>query len=497
MDVLLFLLKVDTVMFELETFIRDATKKQLSSSQMNTSTPVNLNPLDELKDLRQTLRDAEVRRELELITHKLMISKEQCFVRHAHKKQKAAELKLFEDRNRLRELEESLSESQLTIIAITGQNEELNESIKQLRKEKDLHEIERLSFQAKQRKCEISHQGKGDVKRFLRLNQLEKETLRDLKECLNHKKESLKENKSAISQIKKEIDLLCFKRNKLRLGVNRISKTSLKTRASPLIKFRENRKDTIHVINKVLRSFNHYDQLKFSDSNFKWNVTMKSLKSNLIMVRKSLNNACIKDLPKPKKKRLSNSTESGLKKGESRSFLKQPVIYPSLSDNLWEKIYKPLCQSPISASESCLPDISSIDLSKYASSIPRTSILFKPTPVSKFFGKTYGDRRVSLLRWCKAKVKPYGLPMYEFSYSWTSGRALCAIIHSYRPDLIDKSYIFNKKPLETLTYGVTAAKSLGVTCSVDFVAECQQRHPNFVNVLKFMIDLQDCLQASE
>lgn len=44
----------------------------------------------------------------------------------------------------------------------------------------------------------------------------------------------------------------------------------------------------------------------------------------------------------------------------------------------------------------------------------------------------------TLLMWLKTQVKPYdSLSVEDFSKSFKNGLALCAIIHRYRPDLID------------------------------------------------------------
>lgn len=44
----------------------------------------------------------------------------------------------------------------------------------------------------------------------------------------------------------------------------------------------------------------------------------------------------------------------------------------------------------------------------------------------------------TLLNWLKAQVEPYdSIHVEDFAKSFKNGLALCAIIHRYRPDLVD------------------------------------------------------------
>ncbi|XP_054504649.2 F-actin-monooxygenase MICAL1 isoform X1 [Agelaius phoeniceus] len=75
-------------------------------------------------------------------------------------------------------------------------------------------------------------------------------------------------------------------------------------------------------------------------------------------------------------------------------------------------------------------------------------------------GKRKSDNRLStvapgavceeLLSWCQASTAGYpGVAVTNFSTSWTSGLALCALIHRFRPDLVDFDSVDPQDAIQT------------------------------------------------
>ncbi|KAM6114658.1 F-actin-monooxygenase MICAL1 [Phoenicopterus ruber ruber] len=61
-----------------------------------------------------------------------------------------------------------------------------------------------------------------------------------------------------------------------------------------------------------------------------------------------------------------------------------------------------------------------------------------------------GDAYEELLRWCQASTAGYrGVAVTDFTTSWTSGLALCALVHHFRPDLVDFDSVDPRDPIRT------------------------------------------------
>ncbi|XP_033164154.1 cytospin-B [Drosophila mauritiana] len=482
----LFQLDVDTILFELECIVKEALKS-LSVPQFpippyqepscsTSETLVEDSHICELNKLRLKLRNAEKNKELEIMGQNLIIMQQKTLVLQASKNQKAAEQRLAEEQDRIKALEECLSNYKLQLKNVTEQHQKLKKASNQLiRESNQIRPQKSWNVLVGRRKGRISTRT-NFVWKSLKLDQSERETLMELKKRLSEEKEIKLRAKTEMRKIRKDMDELCLGKGDLKL------KFGLQNEGESYA-----RKDTLDVINKSLRALFQYNRLKFPDCNFKLSRLMKCLYGNIITIRERWIRK-ISSAVEPKPSCLKSNTRS----------LPEPPKKVSFSTDLfWDKIYKPCTQiTPVIPNTSLiavLPKNEPISLQLSTESLVPQKVAPRPTttvPWPKYLGKTFGDRRLSLLRWCQERVKPYGIPMYEFCASWISGRALCAIMHSYLPDLVDETYLVNKKPQEVLAYGIKMAKSIGVSDSVDLFRELRQGRPNLEKIVDFVEELQ-------
>jgi spectrin beta len=64
----------------------------------------------------------------------------------------------------------------------------------------------------------------------------------------------------------------------------------------------------------------------------------------------------------------------------------------------------------------------------------------------------------ALLLWCKAYTKGYpNVAVKDFTTSWHDGLAFCALLHCFRPDLIDFEKLSPSEPRVNLETAFSAA----------------------------------------
>ncbi|XP_034101994.1 uncharacterized protein LOC117566561 [Drosophila albomicans] len=114
-------------------------------------------------------------------------------------------------------------------------------------------------------------------------------------------------------------------------------------------------------------------------------------------------------------------------------------------------------------------------------------------PIDRKLFESFGDHRNRLLAHCQYVMRSYGIPMYEFSMSWASGHALCALIHYHHPELIDESYLKCKNADVTLQYASDVARSIGVEFEGSLVRLYRQKRPSYIKVFTFVHKLYNKL----
>jgi cytospin len=74
-----------------------------------------------------------------------------------------------------------------------------------------------------------------------------------------------------------------------------------------------------------------------------------------------------------------------------------------------------------------------------------------------------GSKRNALLKWCQAKTGGYkGIDITNFSSSWNDGLALCALMHSYLPNLVPYDKLVPTDKRKNFSVAFSAAESVGI-----------------------------------
>lgn len=75
------------------------------------------------------------------------------------------------------------------------------------------------------------------------------------------------------------------------------------------------------------------------------------------------------------------------------------------------------------------------------------------------------DTQEELLRWCQEQTAGYpGVHVTDLSSSWADGKALCALVHSLQPNLLEPSELQDLEALEATSWAMKIAEhELGIT----------------------------------
>ncbi|KAF8810979.1 actinin-like protein [Phlegmacium glaucopus] len=93
-----------------------------------------------------------------------------------------------------------------------------------------------------------------------------------------------------------------------------------------------------------------------------------------------------------------------------------------------------------------------------------------------------------LLLWCQRKTEPYKeVDVQDFSYSWSDGLALCALIHCHRPDLLDYNKLdkSDRHGNTSLAFRI-AAEHLGIPQLLEVEDLCDSARPDERSVMTYI-----------
>nr|CDS25324.1 cytospin a [Hymenolepis microstoma] len=99
----------------------------------------------------------------------------------------------------------------------------------------------------------------------------------------------------------------------------------------------------------------------------------------------------------------------------------------------------------------------------------------------------------ALLKWCQNRLKCYrGVKVMNFSFSWNDGLALCALFHTYVPQLIAENWAevvdkMNEKERFELAFKV--AESLGIPTTLDSDEMATNRCPKWARVMSYIASI--------
>ncbi|XP_065710453.1 F-actin-monooxygenase MICAL1 isoform X1 [Patagioenas fasciata] len=109
-----------------------------------------------------------------------------------------------------------------------------------------------------------------------------------------------------------------------------------------------------------------------------------------------------------------------------------------------------------------------------------------------------GDAYEELLSWCRASTAGYrGVTVTDFTTSWTSGLALCALIHRFRPDLVDLDSVDPQDPIQTHQMMLdTAEQELGIQPVLSSAEMAAMAEPSRLGLITYLSQFYEAFKTS-
>lgn len=98
-----------------------------------------------------------------------------------------------------------------------------------------------------------------------------------------------------------------------------------------------------------------------------------------------------------------------------------------------------------------------------------------------------GSRRNSLLRWCQERTQGYeNIDITNFSSSWEDGLAICALFHTYLPDVIPYENLKPENKTENLALAFKTGEIVGIPVTLTVEDMLKVDGPDWQRVLSYV-----------
>ena len=92
-----------------------------------------------------------------------------------------------------------------------------------------------------------------------------------------------------------------------------------------------------------------------------------------------------------------------------------------------------------------------------------------------------------MLEWCRQATAGYpGVQIVNFTSSWADGLAFCALVHRYRPDLMDYDALLSATPAARTGKAFSAAASLGLLQLLDVDDVVAFKEPDELSIVTYI-----------
>uniref|UniRef100_A0A8C8S2E7 Molecule interacting with CasL protein 1 n=1 Tax=Pelusios castaneus TaxID=367368 RepID=A0A8C8S2E7_9SAUR len=105
----------------------------------------------------------------------------------------------------------------------------------------------------------------------------------------------------------------------------------------------------------------------------------------------------------------------------------------------------------------------------------------------------------SLLSWCQTHTAGYrGVTVTDFTHSWKSGLALCALIHRFRPDLLNFSSLDQHNPIKNNQMALDIAEQeLGIPPVLSSTEMASVSEPNQLGLITYLSQFYEAFKTAE